>query len=122
MFPQSFFFPHRITEEAKSSLRSHMYMVICHHLSLLCGYHQALIDLTSLSGSLHQSPLGQEPQLSSGLCPQSWCELKYHACLQPCGHLQDRSQTCVRYPACAGPGHYCSQHQTTVFPRRKSLF
>lgn len=70
-------------------------MGIYHHLSHSCGHHQALTDLTSFRCYLHQHPLGQEPHLRLGLCPQSWLELKYHACLQPCAHLQDGLQICV---------------------------
>lgn len=87
--PISLFFPHRITEEAKVSLKPQLEMVIQHHLSQPCGHPQALADLPSLSCCLH-SPLCTRsssqvqafvprPGLSSTCLPPV-----LHSCPQPC--------------------------------------
>lgn len=45
-------------------------MVTHCHLSQPWGHQQALTAPTSPSCHLHQTPLGEEPQLGAGLCPQ----------------------------------------------------
>lgn len=68
--PISLFFPHRITEEAKVSLKPQLEMVNQHHLSQPRGHPQALADLPSLSCCLHSSLCARSPSEAQASVPR----------------------------------------------------